>query len=98
MILFIEKLLFSVPIPSETYVLTFHATGCPNPDPRTNYWKTISDGAVFQDMMAYCVLTRDGKADSRQINQCCGSTTCVPTSCNMMTNWREGWENFMLLI
>ena len=73
---------------------TFRATGCPNPDPVIDYWKTIADGRVFQDMMTYCSLVRNGQADSTQMSQCCGSTACVPTSCNMMTNWKEGKKNF----
>ena len=77
---------------------TFHATGCPNPDPVIDYWKTIADGQVFQDMMTYCTLVRDGQADSTQMSQCCGSTACVPTSCNMMTNWKEGKRTSILLI
>ena len=86
------QLLFSVP--DKTYVSTFHATGCPNPDPFIDWWKTVPDGQVFEDMMAYCTLVREGQADSIQIRQCCGSTVCIPTSCNMMTKWNEGNKNF----
>ena len=73
---------------------TFHATGCPNPDPVIDYWKTIADGQVFQDMMAYCTVVRDGQANSNQMSQCCGSTACVPTSCNVMKNWKKGNKRF----
>ena len=77
-------------VPDEMYVSTFQATGCPNPNPDINWWKTIQSGQVFQDMMNYCTLVKDGNANENQISHCCGTVTCVPTSCMKQKVWKQG--------
>ena len=83
------------------YVLTFKATGCPNKSPtqRTmTWWNKQSDNKVFRDMFKYCKLVRDGKANRRQILQCCGEVNgCTQISCNKQTAWSTGNNSFVSL-
>ena len=79
----------------KNYVLTLHATGCPNKYPYIDWWMTQTKTTVFQDMMTHCTLVKDGNADSVQITQCCGTTNCSPTTCTEQYQWRNG---IMLLI
>ena len=71
------------------YVEKFQTTGCPNPNPDINWWKTISYDAMFQDMMNYCTIVKGGQGNEAQKTQCCGSVPCVPTCCNKVTNWKQ---------
>ena len=72
------------------YFDAFQATGCPNNEPDTAWWKTQSMENVLKDMFAYCEPTRDGKANERQKNQCCGNDNCKVTNCVEQTNWIKG--------
>ena len=73
------------------YVEEFQATGCPNPNPMSiTWWKTQTDVKVFEDMMLYCTLVRDGNASPRQIKECCGLDSCVPSSCIEQQGWGTG--------
>jgi hypothetical protein len=71
----------------DPYTATFNKTGCPNPDPSAiDWWKKQSDGAALGDMHTYCELNRNGKANLRQVNQCCGKgKTCKPANCTKQT-------------
>ena len=83
------------------YVFTFQATGCPNKNPtqpQITWWKKQSDNKVFSDMFAYCTRVRDGKANKRQILQCCGEVNgCTQISCNKQTAWATGNNSFVSL-
>ena len=81
-------------ISDEMYVSAFQRTGCPNPSPWLDYWKKTRDSIVFQDMMTYCNLVKDGNATSDQITHCCGTVPCTPKYCNKVMNWKQG--NFIL--
>ena len=55
-----------------------------------NWWKTQADDKVFKDMMLYCTFVRDGNASPKQIEECCGSNSCVPSSCIEQQMWGPG--------
>ena len=77
-------------------MLTFRATGCPNPDPYILWWKRQYSDVVFEDMMSYCTHVKDGTANQAQISQCCGSNiSCRPTTCNAMTGWVRGMKHLI---
>ena len=64
------------------YVATFHATGCPNTHPFTEWWRSQSEETVvLDDMNTYCELTRDALASDEQRIQCCGAGNCNVTEC-----------------
>ena len=65
----------------DPYIDAFQATGCPNKNPYTGWWKAQSDNRVLDDMESYCELTRVGKADDRQRKQCCGAKNCIISKC-----------------
>ena len=72
------------------YEDTFLATGCLVPR-KIDFWTTRASEVVWNDMYAYCTLTRDGDADSRQRGVCCGNgETCTPPSCTKQTAWSGG--------
>ena len=69
--------------------LTFQATGCPNPNPYVDYWKTVDDATSFSDMHAYCTVNQGNSASAAQQAQCCGSSACSPASCTLQTQFTE---------
>ena len=79
----------SIP-PVDKYGLTLQATGCANARPDSEWWKTQTDKIVLANMFSICKLARDGKANTRQIKQCCGTTDCKPTSCTVQSQWAKG--------
>ena len=59
------------------YQASWEATGCPRTDlvaslDDTNYWDTLADGAVFENMHATCMAVSDGLASDEAIDHCCG--------------------------
>jgi len=71
----------------EQFISTFHQVGCINPTPDIDFWKKAPEIA-WEDMHAYCARTRDGSADVRQRNFCCGNNVrCIPVTCNKPTFW-----------
>ena len=82
-------------VPDALYVYKFQATGCPNPKPNIDWWKTILKGNMFQDMLAYCNVVKNGQASPGQISHCCGSIACSPTWCHKQTSWKQGkWTHY----
>ena len=82
----------------KVYVDAFQATGCPNNEPDITWWKTQSMEEVFKDMFSYCELTREGKANERQKNKCCGNINCKVTSCVKQLNKITGINNTSILM
>ena len=72
--------------PDKVYADAFQATGCPNNEPDISWWKTQSMEEVFKDMFTCCELTREGKANQRQKNKCCGNINCKITTCVKQSN------------
>ena len=73
------------------YTLTFQATGCPNPGPtKPAFWTQGPDARTFRDMMAYCELTRDNKANEGQRRLCCGSNSCRIDKCTKQNKFVGG--------
>ena len=73
-----------LPPPVDHYGKTFLATGCCNPYPNSGWWQTQSQAMVFNDMFAFCDLTRSGSASAGQSSFCgCGSS--LPTACYLQT-------------
>ena len=73
------------------YVATFHATGCPNTHPFTEWWRSQSEETVvLDDMNTYCELTRDALASDEQRIQCCGAENCNVTECVKQNTLRKG--------
>eukprot|EP00121_Abeoforma_whisleri_P005885 Awhi_evm2s5337 len=62
-------------------VNAFLATGCPNTE--SPDWLHQPDQALYE-MMVYCVKTKDGTADQRQRDRCCGTgVDCTPEFCKL---------------
>jgi len=78
-----------IPDTEDKYKLTFQATGCPNSNPHTAWWKTQTDTNAFNDMHGYCTLAKEGTASASQQQQCCGSSACTPASCTKQTQFTE---------
>ena len=73
------------------YVATFHATGCPNTHPFTEWWRSQSEETVvLDDMNTYCELTRDALASDEQRIQCCGAENCNVTECVKQNTLTKG--------
>ena len=72
------------------YVSKFQTTGCPNPNPNLDWWKTLKSDDIFLDMLEHCVLVKIGEATDDEKNLCCGSVPCVPTNCNEVNYWEQG--------
>jgi carbonic anhydrase len=75
------------PPADKKYELTFVATGCPAKPSTTTWWQTQSTSIVLNDMMAYCKLARDGKANKRQTDFCCGKGKKCKPMCHKQAKW-----------
>ena len=77
------------------YVATFHATGCPNTHPFTEWWRSQSEETVvLDDMNTYCELTRDALASDEQRIQCCGAENCNVTKCAYLESSDDGFRSY----
>ena len=70
-------------LPSDAdYQAAWLDTGCPSiPGGKLNlhWWKKDSESHALNDMYSYCTLARDGQADKRQMDTCCGvGLKCKP--------------------
>ena len=70
-------------LPSDAdYQAAWLDTGCPSiPGGKLNlhWWKKDSESHALNDMYSYCTLARDGKANKRQMDVCCGvGQKCKP--------------------
>ena len=55
------------------YRNTWLKTGCKNPNPPFDWYKTQSESTVLSDMYAYCTLTNQDRATATQKSRCCGN-------------------------
>ena len=79
--------------PDAKLIATFKTTGCLNPNVeqfQLDWWKSVSDKRVFDDMMYYCEYVRDGIASTLQEERCCGNKDCTVSTCTRQTTWRYG--------
>lgn len=72
--------------------MTFVKTGCPNSKPSIGWWeqkrRERGDAYVWNDMALYCKYTKEGTANARQVEQCCGKgQTCTPTACEKQEHY-----------
>ena len=73
------------------YIHSFLASGCSNENAATGWWEKQTDTAAWDDMYAYCKLTKEGNADQSQIDHCCGAgIACKPTVCTKQGAWTGG--------
>jgi hypothetical protein len=72
---------------TESYGLTFVATGCCNYQPNggtMEWWSSQSPSTVFNDMYQYCTLVKGGTASAAQ-KSFCGCGDAPPKTCTLQT-------------
>jgi len=74
----------AAPDDSYAYISTFHATGCPNPQPsrgQITWWQKQEQWITLRDMYRICKANEEGRANQGQKTECCGAVGCEHIGC-----------------